>query len=234
MLDILLEDEDFVVINKPAGLLVHPSGIATDRVTCLSLVRAQIGGWVYPIHRLDRGASGVVVFGRSSEAARALCEVFADRRAEKVYLAVVRGWLGEEVDLDYPLDDDEVAGSPRVAARTKFVPVSRAELDRPVGRHATARYSLVVAEPLTGRRHQIRRHLAHLRHPIIGDATHGDGRHNRFFRDEFGSERMLLHAHRLTFAHPRSGRPVMVAAPMPEDLGRIVARLGLEAAIRPI
>jgi tRNA pseudouridine65 synthase len=151
---------------------------------------------------------------------------FAGRTIEKEYFAVVRGWGPEAVELDYPLDDDEVAGSARVEARTSFRLLERVELPFAVGRYPSARYSLVAAMPHTGRRHQIRRHLAHLRHPIIGDAVHGDGRHNRFMRESFGIGRLLLHGRRLRFAHPVTGRDVEIVAPPTDELAALFDRFG--------
>jgi tRNA pseudouridine65 synthase len=226
MLEILFRDESLIAINKPSGLLVHRSGLATDRVTCMTLLRDLIGAWVYPVHRLDRGASGVLLFALDSEAAAAAAEAFARRTVRKEYLAIVRGWAPAHVEVDYPLDDDEEQGSARVEARTTLRSLACAEVPHAVGRYATARYSLVQAEPHTGRRHQIRRHLAHLRHPIIGDAVHGDGRHNRFFRETYGMHRLLLHGCRLRLAHPRHGRELEITAPLPEELATLCATLG--------
>ena len=226
MLEILHADEAIVAINKPSGLLVHRSGLATDRVTCMTLLRDQLGRWVYPIHRLDRGASGVLLFALDPETASSLGAAFAGRSVRKGYVAIVRGWAPERADVDYPLDDEEQEGSARVTASTTFRRLETAELPVAIGRYATARYSLVAAEPHTGRRHQIRRHLAHLRHPIIGDAVHGDGRHNRFFREELGIARLLLHGARLELEHPRESTTVVLRAPLTTELAELFARLG--------
>jgi tRNA pseudouridine65 synthase len=226
MLDFLYRDDSIVAINKPSGVLVHRSGLATDRVTCMTLLRDELGRWVYPIHRLDRGASGVLLFALDPETASKLGRSFVERSVRKEYVAVVRGWAPEHVEVDYPLDDEEVEGSDRVAAQTSLRRLATTELDVAVGRYATSRYSLVAAEPHTGRRHQIRRHLAHLRHPIIGDAVHGDGRHNRYFREELGIGRLLLHGLRLELEHPHEHRSLALEAPLPEELSALMVRLG--------
>lgn len=230
MIEVLYQDESLVAVDKPSGMLVHRSGLATDRVTCMTLLRDMLGRWVYPIHRLDRSASGVLLFALDSASAAQLARAFAERSVRKEYLAIVRGWLGERVDVDYPLDDEEVPGSVRLASLTTLAPIERVELDAAVGRYATARYALVHAEPHTGRRHQIRRHLAHLRHPIIGDAVHGDGRHNRFFRETLGVGRLLLHASRLTLSHPATGSALTIEAPLPGELALLFRELGWPVA----
>ena len=229
--DVIHRDDSIVAINKPSGLLVHRSGLAADRVTCMTLLRDELGEWVYPVHRLDRGASGVLLFALNSDAAALLSAQFADRSTIKNYLAVVRGWAPPEAVVDYPLDDDERLGSPRVEARTSLRRLATVELEHAVGRYTTARYSLVDASPHTGRRHQIRRHLAHLRHPIIGDSVHGDGHHNRFFRETLGIDRLLLHGRTLTFDHPATSATMTLHAPPPSELASFFTQLGWSVTI---
>lgn len=226
---VIHSDDRCAAIDKPSGLVVHRSEQSADRRTCMSLLRDHLGRHVYPVHRLDRGASGVLVFGLDPEAARRLGDSFASRRASKRYLAVVRGWAPEEGEVDRPLARE--AGGVLDSARTRFRCLARTELPFAVGRYATARYSLVSVEPETGRTHQIRRHLAGLSHPIVGDVTHGDSRHNRFFRERLGSRRLLLHAWRLVVPHPGSGVPLELEAPPRGALRRLLARLGWEAAL---
>jgi tRNA pseudouridine65 synthase len=207
---LLYTDANVVVVDKPSGLLVHRSALASDRVTVLSLLRDQFGRYVWPVHRLDRGASGVLLFALSPGDAGALIEQFRARSVQKRYWCVVRGWLGDEIEVDYPLvEEDGGDGTPQTAV-TRFRQLAAIELPVAVSRYPTTRYSLVEANPSTGRRHQIRRHLAHLRHPVIGDTVHGDGRHNRFFRERFGVARLLLHASSLAFHHPASGEPLEI------------------------
>jgi tRNA pseudouridine65 synthase len=223
-LPILHLDADLVAVDKPSGLLVHRSALANDRVTCMTILRDQLGRWVYPLHRLDRGTSGVLMFGLSAESASLLGELFSERGVRKRYLAVVRGYLDGEGTIDYPLAAEP--GDAAVEAITRYRSIASVELPIVVGRYATARYSLVEAEPLTGRKHQIRRHMAHLRHPVIGDRVHGEGRHNRLFRDELGIDRLMLHAAEVGFTHPVTGEDLVIAAALPAEMAEVFERLG--------
>jgi len=227
-LTILYGDEKLVVVDKPSGLVVHRSTRASDSVNCLTLLRDQLGRWVYPVHRLDRGTSGVLVFGLSSGSARALASAWADGGVEKAYVAVVRGWVECQGDIDYALPPDE--GKPRAPSRTLFRRVAQVELPHRVGRYATARYSLLELRPLTGRLHQLRRHMAHVRHPIVGDVAHGDGDHNRFFRSHLGSRRLLLHSHAIRLRNPTSSGVLDVRAPLDEEMERVLDALGMGEA----
>ena len=192
---ILHKDENYVVLNKPSGWLVHKSAMAGDRRNCLSVLRNMLDRPVWPVHRLDRKTSGVLLFALSPEAARAAMERFEARTVKKEYLAIVRGWVDEETVVNDPLALPD-GGAPQEAC-THVYPLARGELPFPVGPFATVRYSLLRLVPETGRWHQIRRHLNHISHPVLGDAVHGDGRHNRFFRSHFATDGMTLHAWRL-------------------------------------
>jgi tRNA pseudouridine65 synthase len=229
MLEILHRDDQLVAVAKPSGLIVHPSHIATDRDTCMSRLRNQIGRWVYPVHRLDRGASGVLVFGLEPESARVLATAFAGRLVRKQYLAVVRGVPPAAGEIDHPLPPETGDGAP-LEARTAFRRLAEVELPYPVGRYPVARYALVLAEPETGRMHQIRRHLAHLRYPIVGDVNYGDGKHNRLFRERLGVRRLLLHARALELPHPRTGERIRIEAPLTEELAALFRTLGFTDA----
>ena len=223
-LPVLYQDSYLIAIDNPTGLLVHPSKLAVDRVTCMSLLRDQIGQRVYPAHRIDRGTSGVLVFSFDSETAGKIGQSFRERDVRKRYLGVVRGWAPDEGDIDHPLAEEQY--DPPQPARTRFRRVAQAELPYPVGRYATARYSLVRAEPITGRTHQIRRHMKHISHPIVGDTVFGQGAHNRFFRETLDSHRMLLHAEAISFQHPHTAEPLTVEAPLPEEMRRLFERIG--------
>lgn len=218
-LTILYRDDDLVAVHKPAGLLVHRSSIDTrESQFLLQTLRDQIGAAVHPVHRLDKATSGVVVFALHAQAASRLAQAFRDGAVAKTYVAIVRGWA-VDADVDHPLRDiaDRRSRRQTLDVREAFTAVrclARAEFATAVGRYATARYSLVACRPRTGRRHQIRRHLKHLRHPIIGDANYGDGVHNRFFRDALGSTRLLLAASALRLPHPRSGEMIELVAPL--------------------
>lgn len=224
MLPILHHDSHLVAINKPSGLLVHRSAIAPDRVTCMSILRDQLGAWVYPVHRLDRGTSGALLFALDPDTARRLNAMFAARNIDKSYLATVRGYAPESGEIDSPLSDSE--GGEPVEALTNYQRLAGVELPFPVGRYQTARYSLLRLRPATGRMHQLRRHMAHIRHPIIGDTVHGEGRHNRLFREKFGIWRLLLHAESLRFRHPVTGEEITIKAPLTEELKELFDLLG--------
>lgn len=225
MLEVLQQDGRLVALAKPSGLVVHRSQRAPERDTCQRLLRDQLGRRVWPVHRLDRGTSGVLLFALDALTARALAVAFAERRVRKTYLAITRGYAPEAGEVDHALTPTEGAGVAAPAV-TRFSCLARVELPHAVGRYASARYSLVRAEPLTGREHQVRRHLRHVAHPIVGDVTWGDSRHNRFFRERFGLRRLLLHALRLELCHPHDGRALVLRAPLPQELRALCVGLG--------
>ncbi|MBU1564723.1 MAG: tRNA pseudouridine(65) synthase TruC [Proteobacteria bacterium] len=211
MLEILYQDAYLVAVNKPAGLFVHRSYMDKDEIYfALQLVRDQIGQYVYPVHRLDRPTSGVLLFALSVEVARLMGQSFADRTIKKTYYALTRGHLLGSETIDYPLKENlDTLGDQNVSrnkepqqAKTAYQSLLTASLPIPLGKFDTVRYSLIKLEPSTGRRHQIRRHLAHLRHPIIGDINYGDNKQNPFFREYFGFNRLMLLAKKLDFVHP--------------------------------
>jgi tRNA pseudouridine65 synthase len=217
-IDLLFVDEHVVVANKPSGLVVH-RGWGHDRDVALFRVRDAIGAWVHPTHRLDRGTSGALVFARSREIAATLMRAFEEHAVEKHYLALVRGVAPEEGIVDHPVPKSE--DGPRVPARTRFKRVASSPVDR---------CSLVWAMPETGRLHQIRRHLRHIDHPLVGDVRHGSGVINRHYRATYDLHRLALHATRIAFEHPLSHERVVVDAPMPDDMGRALDALGLPRA----
>lgn len=221
-LPVLYRDEQLIAIDKPAGLQVHRSRISQATEFVLQRLRDQIGQRVFPVHRLDRPTSGVLLFALDPAAARALAAQFQARRPQRRYLAIVRGYPPLQDCIDYPLQDEQDA-APREAI-TWFRRLATIELPFAVSRYPTSRYALVAAELRTGRRHQIRRHFAHISHPLIGDTTHGQGSHNRLFRQEFGIHRLLLHAHRLQFEHPATGREILVKAPLPVEFELLFER----------
>jgi tRNA pseudouridine65 synthase len=224
-LTILYQDDYIVVIDKPSGMLVHRSFLDKhETVFAMQTLRDQIGQHVFPVHRLDRPTSGVLVFALSSEVARLLSEQQQQQLWRKYYLAVVRGFLPQGGELDYPLQEqqDKIADkysrddkAPQQAI-TRYQPLQQIELAIPVSRYPTARYSLVALQPLTGRKHQLRRHLAHLRHPIVGDTSHGDGKHNRLFQQHFNCRRLMLIAKQLQIPHPITGETLLFSAGLNE------------------
>ncbi|MGS0681181.1 tRNA pseudouridine(65) synthase TruC [Shewanella sp. 125m-7] len=232
---VLFEDDDVVVIHKPAGLLVHRSYLARrERFFAMQLTRDKVGCHVFPVHRLDRPTSGILLFAKSSEMANALCEQFAAHTIDKEYLAIVRGNMHEAATLDYPLKEelDDLGDKdvdPNKAAQdavTRYQPLLNSEIPFPSGRYATSRYALVQLSPHTGRKHQLRRHMAHLRHPILGDTTHGDGKQNKFFRTHFGVNRLWLIAKKLSFNHPRTGERMSVETELEQEWLDLFASLG--------
>lgn len=213
-------DEHLVAIDKPPGLLVHRTQLAAgEDVAALQLLRDQLGRPVWPVHRLDRGTSGVLVFALSPEVASLLGALFEGGQMHKRYLALVRGWPGAEAGVvDHPLARDPElpsAGQPLLQAQTRWRVLER--LEWPFGtdpRFATTRVALMEAEPLQGRRHQIRRHLKHIAHPILGDATHGKGPLNRAVATHLGLQRLWLHARQLQLTHPVTGAALDLQAPL--------------------
>lgn len=222
-LTLLYQDEHLVAIDKPAGLLVHRTQLAAgEDEAALQLLRDQLGRTVWPVHRLDRGTSGVLLFALSAEIASLLGAMFEQGRMDKRYLALVRGWPGDDEGLiDHPLARDPElpsAGQPMLEARTRWRLLQRLEWPLVTDpRFATTRVALLEAEPLQGRRHQIRRHLKHIAHPILGDATHGKGPLNRAVATLLGLQRLWLHARELRLIHPVTGTAlVLEAAPGPD------------------
>jgi tRNA pseudouridine65 synthase len=223
--NVLYRDAWCAVVDKPSGTVVHRGPEAPDRDALLQQVRDALGMKVYPIHRLDRPTSGLVLFAIGQENAGPFGTLFQAREVVKVYYAVVRGWIDESGTIDHPVKTARAAdGQPAV---TQFRRLATAELPVAVGPHPSARYSLVELRPLTGRLHQLRRHCKHLSHPIVGDTMYGDGAHNRLFRERVGCGRLLLHAARLEFTHPFTGEAMIFTCLPPSDFRNALAWLGL-------
>jgi len=222
-LRILYQDDYLVAVDKPPGLLVHRTGLdAGETLFALQLLRDQLGRPVWPAHRLDKGTSGVLLFALDAATARVLGSGFeAPDQVHKTYQAVVRGWPPESGLIDHPLqrmEDDARTGRTLVQdASTRYRTLARYELPLPQGDFPTTRCALVELQPLSGRRHQLRRHLKHIAHPIIGDATHGKGPLNRALAALLGMQRLWLHALRLELVHPVHGTPLPLAAPLGPD-----------------
>jgi tRNA pseudouridine65 synthase len=223
-LSIIYQDDHLIAINKPHGLLVHRSPIAKDAEEfALQLLRDQLNQKVFPAHRLDRKTGGVLLFGLSKEIEKLMQQQFQENEVEKKYLAIVRGYTPAEENIDYPLRKEN---GTLQEAFTKYKTLALAELDVPLGSHATSRYSLVEANPQTGRMHQLRKHFSHIFHPIIGDRTHGCNKQNRFFKERWELDTMLLHASQLSFKHPVTGQQVHIEAPLQDEFLRIMAIMG--------
>jgi tRNA pseudouridine65 synthase len=237
MLTILHRDEHLIAIDKPAGLLVHRSDIDRHETRfAVQLLRDQIGRRVQPVHRLDKGTSGVLLFAFETEMTRRLGEQFERNEVDKTYLAVVRGWPPESGTISHPLsrEHDDYGRALKKAeaqpARTDYRRLATIELPHAVDRYPTSRYALVALSPLTGRRHQLRRHMKHIAHPIVGDATHGKGRHNRFFQQQFDCHRLLLACVELRFRHPLTGEELTIRAPLGDQFADVVSRFGWSSA----
>lgn len=222
-LQILFQDEHLVIINKPHGLLVHRSRIATNTdVYALQILRDQIGMKVFPVHRLDRKTSGVLVFALSNEVNSLMQQQFATNQVEKTYTAILRGFAPEQGTIDYALTND--SGKTQDAI-TKFKTLKTTEIPVAHGKFSSSRYCLVEIKPETGRFHQIRKHFAHLRHPIIGDRPHGCNKQNKLFKEKWNMITMMLHANEITFKHPTSGQKIHIHADFQPEFQRTLTFL---------
>jgi tRNA pseudouridine65 synthase len=233
-LPVLYRDDWLAVIDKPAGLLVHRSPVdARETRFAVQILRDQLGCFVYPVHRLDKGTSGALAFALDPATARAMSEAFATSAVGKGYLALVRGWPQERGEIDRalrPVEDDRLPADGRdpQSARTSYERLATFEIPHRVDRYATSRYSLLRLRPRTGRRHQLRRHLAHLSHPIVGDSTYGKGAHNRLIARLFGVRRLMLACVQLEFTHPVTQQLLRIDAPLAEDFASVLRALESE------
>ncbi|MDK7374535.1 MULTISPECIES: pseudouridine synthase [Weeksella] len=211
MIEILYQDSRLVAIHKPPGLLVHRSYYARDvKQFAVQELRNFLGGQhVYPIHRLDRKTAGVLLFALDKEMLSLMNEIFNSRAVTKEYWAIVRGYTEQEGVIDYPLTNDD---GQRQDAKTYYQTLQHAEINLPFGKHATSRYSLVKALPETGRMHQLRKHLRHIAHPILGSRPHGCNKQNKLWLENFQLEQMMLLARSLRFTHPESQEEVCIKA----------------------
>lgn len=231
VLEIVYQDAYLVAINKPHGLLVHKSPIAADAdVFAVQMLRDQLDQRVYPVHRLDRKTGGVLLFALNESVNQQVQVRFSQGHVDKTYLAIVRGFTEVSGTIDYPLmREDGVVQD----ALTTYRTLEQVEIDLPFGRHATSRYSLIELTPSTGRMHQLRKHMAHILHPIIGDRPHGCNKQNKLFKDHFGMNTMLLHAARLELFHPVTDQPVSIRAGYQSEFSRMIATLGFHDSVIP-
>lgn len=228
-LEILYQDEDIIAINKPPGLLVHRTGIAADATEfAVQQLRNQIDRHVYPIHRLDRKTSGVLLFALNEDVHRVMQRQFAERKVQKRYLAIVRGHTKDKDEIDYALKKEN---GQMQEAITQYATLERTELPIPFGKHNTSRYSLLEVKPLTGRKHQIRRHMAHIHHPIIADRPHGCNKQNKLFLHRFGLMTMMLHALAITVFHPFTEENITIQADLHMEFKRMMRELGFNYLI---
>jgi len=226
MLEIIYQDEHLIAINKPHGLLVHQSSIARDATEfALQMLRNQVGKHVSPVHRLDRKTSGILLFALDKESEIAMHQQFMNSETDKKYLAILRGFAPDEMDIDYPLAKEN---GTMQDAFTSFRTLQKAEVEVAFGKHSTSRYSLVEATPKTGRMHQLRRHFSHILHPIIGDRTHGCNKQNKFFLEQWNMTTMLLHASELIFIHPKTAEKIHLKAALHEEFKRVMDFMKME------
>lgn len=231
--NILYQDDQLVAIHKPAGLLVHPSPIdKRETQFAVHLLADQIKKKVYPVHRLDKATSGLLVFALSKEVARSLSEAWQKQQVHKTYIALCRGWLPDSGEIDqslkYETDKFDAKSERMQTAQTQFQTLATTLLDQPLGRYSQQRYSLVQLNPKTGRKHQIRRHLNHIAHPIIGDVKHGDRHHNHLFNDWLGQHRLYLAATQLILPHPQTQQLLTIKAPLENSFQRALNALNLD------
>ena len=211
--------------------MVHKSPIdKKEKIFALQLVRDMVGQYVYPVHRLDKPTSGVLVFALSSEVASIISKDFMAGNVQKEYLAIVRGYIYKMDIIDYALkvlldkksDRDRRNIQEFQEAITTYERLATVELPYPVSRYPVARYSLVKLQPKTGRKHQLRRHLKHISHPIVGDTKYGRGEHNKLFREKFNCHRLLLHASKIEFTHPITKQRLIIEAELDDTFTKIV------------
>jgi tRNA pseudouridine65 synthase len=221
LIEILYQDEYIVAINKPYGYFVHKSSLdATSDKIIMYLLRDHLGQKVYPAHRLDRKTSGVLLFALDEATHKALSIDFQERKIEKKYQAIVRGHTPITSTITYPLIDEK--GRERDAI-THFTTLKHGEIPLSSNpKFKTSRYSLIDINPETGRMHQIRRHMSHIFHPIIGDRPHGCNKQNRFFLEQFNFSEMLLHANTLKLCHPVDNNDILISAPYSPEFQRML------------
>lgn len=223
-LSILRQSERWVAVDKPSRLLVHRTQWAPDRESCLTLVRDQLGKKVYPIHRLDRATSGVVLFALDRSSASELSQLFRERQVRKIYYAVVRGYAEPSGLIEKAVK--KTKDSAAVDAQTAYTRLATAEMPWTVGKFPSGRYSLMRLEPRTGRFHQLRKHMHSVSHPIVGDTIYGDGKHNRAFREHLKIRSLMLAARAMEFTDPKTSEKVRIEAPWNEDWEKIFSVMG--------
>jgi tRNA pseudouridine65 synthase len=221
--EIIFQDENLIAINKPYGYFVHQSRLDpyTDQII-LPLLRNQIGMHVHPVHRLDRKTTGVLLFGKNKVAQSNINQLFREGLVKKEYQAIVRGWINQTGHIDYPITNED--GKTQEAV-TDYSLIAKSEINISSGKYPTSRYSLVSLVPVTGRQHQLRKHMAHILHPIIGDRPHGCNKQNKFFKEQYMLDEMMLHATKLSFNY--EGKEIIIEANYSSEFNRIQNSLNL-------
>lgn len=235
MFELLFADDALVAVNKPAGMLVHRSTIDKHETRfVLQELRNQLGRHVFPVHRLDKPTSGVLLFALSGDIARQLSEQFVANTVDKRYWLVCRGHTPARGDIDYPLvpkndfksrHGHEAPPKPAQSALTRYTQLARYELNECVDKYPSSRYSWLEAQLVTGRKHQLRRHMKHIAHPIIGDSRYGKASHNQFFKQRWGCSRLLLHCRSMQLQHPLTGQNIQLQAALDEQFTAVLEGL---------
>ena len=237
---ILYQDDYLVAIHKPAGLLVHRSPIdKRETQFAVQTTRDTIGKMVFPIHRLDKPTSGLLLFALDGNTAKHLSEQFTEHTINKTYLAICRGWTDKSGLIDTPLkykldklaDKNRQEPSEPQTALTDYRTLAQTTVEHTIGEFEQQRYSLVELNPATGRKHQLRRHLKQISHPIIGDAKHGDRFHNHFFNEWLGQHRLYLAATQLEFTHPVTAETMVIKAPLETSFQFAINTLDFQPSI---
>ena len=229
-LEILYQDYSIVAINKPHGLLVHRTKMANDATEfALQKLRDQLEQPVYPAHRIDRKTGGILLFALNEQVNKQLQVLFSERKMTKTYLAIVRGYSEDKGEIDYPLLSESGKSQ---ESFTSYQTLNRAELNVPFGLHNTSRYSLIEVKPETGRMHQIRKHLAHIFHPIIADRAHGCNKQNRLFKEKWNMDTMLLHASELSFHHPINSERIEIKASVHLEFSRMMELMNFKKRLK--
>ena len=211
---ILYKDEFVVAVDKPSGLLVHPYWKETnEKDSLMARVRDLIGQKVYPLHRLDRPVSGIVLFGLSGEVVKNLQLHWHFANTKKEYITLCRNHLTEPGEWNFPLKNDKDVEQ---KAKTLYWPLAQFEDT-----------TLCRVQIKTGRKHQIRRHFARRMFNIIGDTHKGNGPMNRKFREEYDLQRIFLHAWKLEIEHPETEELLKLTCPLPPELATVLEKLGL-------
>jgi tRNA pseudouridine65 synthase len=220
LIDIIYQDNYIVAINKPSKLLVHKTKIdRSEKVFAMQLVRDKLNRYVYPLHRLDKPTSGVLLFAIDKEVASAISKDFQKNKIKKSYIAIVRGILKQKKGkIIHSIKNNDI----KKEAITYYRVLDEIKLPFSVDVYKNAPYSLLLLHPKTGRYHQLRRHLKHISHPIIGDTKYGKGAHNRFFREQFNCNRLLLHAYKISFFHPILKKQIVIKAPLDDTFKDIL------------
>lgn len=217
-LQIVFEDDYLICVHKPNNMLVHHarhSRNVSDEVSLLQLIEEEKGLKVYPIHRLDRKTSGIILLAKETQFISKFQDLFTADEIQKTYYGVVRGFSPDTKVIDSPVKGRDA--NVHKEALTHLKTLEQVLLDIPVKPYDSSRYSLVELSPKTGRMHQLRVHSNKISHPLIGDTKYGDKNHDMMFDEKFGWKNMFLHAGKLEFKHPFTSEELTLKAPFPKD-----------------